>query len=87
MFSKICRLTPVIRDLSLVKQYTGKGFYLSPDKSILLKTMLLITFGEKSSVAYFPPALEHSANLMQFYFKFKFWMQKLNSKKKKLENY
>ena len=41
---------------------------------------MLITFGEKSSVAYFPPALEYSANLMQitlFYFNFKFSIEKL----------
>ena len=80
MFSKILRLTPVTRDLLLVKQYTDKGFYLSPDKSILLETMLLTTFVEKFSVAYFPPAVEHSANLVQvilFYSKFKFSMEKL----------
>ena len=55
-------------------------FTLSPDKSILLKTMLLNTFREKSSVAHFPPALEYSANLMQvtpFYFKLKFSVEKL----------
>ena len=55
-------------------------FTLSPDKSILLKTMFLNTFGEKSSVAHFPLALEHSANLMQvtpFYFKLKFSIEKL----------
>ena len=80
MFSKIHRLTPATRDLLLVKQYTDKGFYLSPDKSVLLKTILLITFVENFSVAYFPPTLGHSANLMQvtlFYSKFKFSMEKL----------
>ena len=57
--------------------------FLSPDKSDA-KNNIVEYFLRKSSLVYFPPALEVSAHVMQvtpFCFKFKFSMEKINQYK------